>query len=256
MNIIYECAERIIQAREKSMNVLVYASTALMLLGKERQDAIVKGEICKYKSRLVSCLCVTGSCISTMTFIKSEISRANCIILMKEMVESAVHTMCIHGDTGQLNMLCHSASQHIGLNGIILSVFMRYDLVEVIKACITNSIFSIERVISKFKTLSSTKVFDWLYDEHNYRLENLKTQYFPYTGSCLHALKKLYVDEIEMVSTNIIEAIVKSDDVEALIWLRDTGKLDRLIFMYESSGITQEIISSYGLISNRVDSLC
>jgi len=72
----------------------------------------------------------------------------------------------------------------------------------------------------------------------------LNNHHYPYIGSCWYSLKKLYnSDQTFVPSTKLIKAIVESDDVEALVWMRDVGLLQKVTFtMLRYTGITQEII--------------
>jgi len=240
---MYACCDRIVHIIRNNLNI-GEARTAMRILGKERSGAIFEGGISgTYKYGMICCLFITGLCEYAMEYVKDKSSSPNYAELKGELIEGMVHV--ISTNVEWIDIISHCAINSLNLRSAILLSLMRRDLLDVIKALIDKGTFTLDDVVSRFDTLSSTNVFDWLHSEHHYGLENITTQHYPYEGTCLHALKILYGSNRETITTNIVEAAIESDDVESLVWLRDTGRLDNTVFIACSSGITEEIIASY-----------
>lgn len=234
--LVNECCDRILACKNK--NISIHAHTALKVLGPVRTSAILYGVYTTYETCIYRCIARgrhdMGVCSSHTISIHqtTEALLEVCIDIFLHDSEEAIYTLILYN------------SQHPILLKLMHCI-IRLDMIDLLKRCVIDNIVSIQTVFNEFDSLTSTKIFTWLFDEHGYSDIDIRSQYYPYSGSVLSSLRRLYDCNDIKVSYNIVHAVICSDDVNALLWLRDRGNLSRAyISYYKSSGITLEILKS------------
>ena len=227
---------------------------SIRILGEDRLLAFTAGKVNKYSKGALVCLSQGNhynSIVNLMNkYCSEELNYDSVDIddMTREYIEIFVRSIrSFRKELYNLRIFCNkliTEPYSIEIRTFI-SMLCFYDRIDDIKYMISAGKITIQLIKDNFESLSSTKVFEWLHSCHKYTKDNIKRQLYPYNGTMVQSLKKLYKDAKYLsdgqVNDEVIIAAIMSDDIESLVWLGKKGAFYNKDYSYlQTSGITKE----------------